>query len=670
MKRLSLFAFLGSALTFALEPMVGRMLLPTHGGAFYVWSTALTFFQGALLVGYLYAHYAAHRVGRWHLAVLLLPLAFLPLAVPGAVDPAAPIGGLLLSLTLGIGVPFAVLASTSVVAQLWLATSRLETRKDPYPLFAWSNAGSMVALVGYALVIEPVFGVEAQRIGWSVVYVLYVAVALAAVRGLKPSAAKPAEEPTDNDATSPARVRPRTVVYWLALSALPAAYLLAVTNVLTLEIGNVPLVWIVPLALYLGSFVLVFRSEPFQPRWLRRFWPHVALIACFVFYRSEGGAQFWLTPVHGLALLIVCLAAHGELHRTRPPPSRLTHYYVVMALGGWAGGAFVALAAPRLFTELTEYPLALAGTGLAFALWHGRRGIAAAPRGVVVGFAALSVLSGLGLLFGAPDAERLRVLEASRSPYGTYRVLETVGAGPRERRLASGNTVHGRERLDRPGVPMSYYAATGPLGAAITTLEGLHRVGVVGLGVGNVAGHFGPADEVVFFEIDPLVLELAERHFSFLASDAQVRTVLGDARLSLATEADEGAPGYDLVLVDAFTGDAVPVHLLTVEAVALYLSRVQAEGGLVLVHISSRYYDLAPFVVAAAGELSAHALEREDGADALEDASRYLALTRSEAARRRLRQAGFEDRAAGPNDVAWTDDHASTLHALLFARAR
>lgn len=667
MKRLSLFAFLGSALTFALEPMVGRMLLPTHGGAFYVWTTALTFFQGALLVGYLYAHYLAHRVGRWHILVLLAPLAFVPLAVPGEASPTSPILDLLLSLTLGIGVPFAVLASTSVVAQRWLADSTLEGQQNPYPLFAWSNAGSMVALVGYALVIEPFFGIEVQRIGWSLGYGLYVAVALVALSG-----AQPATAPSPKRATSKGeRIPARTALYWLALSGLPAAYLLGVTNVMTLEIGNVPLVWIVPLALYLGSFVLVFRDAPFQPRWLRRFWPHIALIACFAFYRSQGGAEFWLAPLHLVALLVVCLAAHGELHRTRPPPAQLTHFYVIMAFGGWLGGAFVALAAPRLFDELTEYPLALIGLGFTFVLWHGHKGIMAAPRGVALSLLALAALSALALAFGAPEAEALRVLEARRSPYGTYRVMETVGPGPTERRLASGNTVHGRERLDHPGTPISYYAPSGPLGAAVSTLEGSLRVGVIGLGVGGVTGHFDADDDIVFYEIDPLVLELAERHFGYLSGEAPVRTVLGDARLSLAAEARApAARGYDLLLVDAFTGDAVPVHLLTVEAVALYLSRIALEDGLVLVHISSRYYDLAPFVVAAASDLGAFVLDRADGPDTLEDASHYLALTRSENLRERLREAGFHDRRAGPDDVAWTDDHASTLHALFFARAR
>lgn len=647
-------------LLFSLEPMAGRLLLPRFGGAFHVWTTALMFFQGALFAGYCYAHFAADRLGRWHLLIVALPLAALPIGLGDAPSSEATVFAILGLLARHLALPFVVLSTTAVVAQRWLS----RTGEEPWSLYAASNAGSLGALLGYALIIEPFVGLELQRRAWSALFVVYVLASALAWRASR-RGSSPAPPPR-----SEGRPPLPRLVYWALLSAAPSAFLGAVTNLIALDIGSIPLVWVVPLAIYLGSFVVAFaRAKSGEatrvPGFVRRLWPHVAAVGLFFFTGGDAGGLAD-AAVHLVVLAFVCLAAHGELYRARPEPAELTRYYLVVALGGWIGGAFVALLAPALFRGLYEYPVAL--VALALTIGIGRRsalyGWLRGPRAPLLASAALVLVIVLKIAWATvAEPERGETLVIERSHYGLYRVTRTAREDGAVRDLVSGTTRHGRQREGDP-TPLSYYHPEGPLGDALALLERPRSVGVVGLGVGAAAGHLEAGERVRFFEIDPVVDALARREFTYLAdARAEVDVVIGDARVSLERESRRGAPRYDLLLVDAFAGDAIPTHLLTVEALDVYLSRL-AEDGVLLLHVSNRYYELAPVVAANAREraLAFRRIARIEGLALDEDPSQYVAI-----ARRPERLAPLEGwrepeaRAIAP----WTDDHVNVLEALL-----
>ncbi len=647
---LQLHVLTGAALLFAMEPMVGRLLLPAFGSAFHVWSTTLMFFQGALLLGYLYAHLLAPRIGRLHLALLLLPLAFLPFGTPvGPQDTS--VVGLLGTLASRFGVPFVVLASTSVVAQQWLAGSELDARNDPYRLYASSNAGSLLALLAYVFLWEPTVGLRRQAWWWAGGYVLYLITAYGSYRRVKPRMAA--------DAVGPRPPAPE-LLSWVLLAAVPSAFSLAVTNVFVLDLGNAPFVWVPPLVVYLLTFILVFGRARFNPRWFRRLWPHFTVLGLLA-YVLLPGVQGMAPLVYLAALFVVGLAAHGELYATRPEPPSLTWFYLALALGGWLGSVLVAIVAPLVFDQLWEYPLSILALWLLMGLRHRPWN---APRASIATFGLVLAAAALALFWRYAPAP---ALQTGRSPYGVYRVDETTDDGVRVRRLFSGRTLHGRQPIEAgQGVeatlsrdPVGYYLPAGPLGDVLRLLPTPRRLGVVGLGVGAVAGHLGLGESVTFFEIDPFVSELARRWFAYLDGPAQVRIVTGDARQRLAEEDAAGAPTYDLLLVDAFSGDAVPLHLLTREAMALYLRRV-GDRGLVLLHVSNRYFDLAPSVRAAAETMGRAAWIKNHvrSLAPLEDPSRYVLVGPTE----RLRAlAPFGWRPVDAAPVLLSDDRSSLL---------
>ena len=450
---LQLFVFLGAALLFAMEPMVGRLLLPAFGSAFHVWSTALMFFQGALFVGYLYAHVVAPRLGKVHLGLLLATLPFLPFAAPPPRE-APTIGALTLTLILRFGLPFVLLASTSVVAQHWLTRSKVAGRDEPYRLYASSNAGSLLALLAYVFLWEPFSGLRQQTWIWAVGYLLYLGTAFMAFQRTDPQPAAP-------ETLRAHRPPTRRLAYWTLVAAAPSALSISVTNVFVLDVGNAPLVWILPLVVYLSTFILVFGRAQFHPQWIRRLWPHVALLG-FVAYFLIAGVESWLPLVHLFVLFIVGVAAHGELHDTRPEPEGLTWFYLALSLGGWLGAALVAVVAPFVFEGLWEYPLSL--LALLAVLGIGKKAWTA-PKSSVAVFALFATCATLAVLFapnGALHRDGDDVLARRRSPYGVYRVVELVERGRRMRRLDSGRTVHGRQEL--VGAADDVHAMRDPLG--------------------------------------------------------------------------------------------------------------------------------------------------------------------------------------------------------------
>ena len=667
-------SFLGASLLFGLEPMVGRMLLPTYGGAYYVWTTALTFFSGALFLGYLYAHLLARRLGRAHLLVLLAALLFMPLVVPAATDAQAPLLTLLWALTRGVLVPFVALATTAVVMQLWWTRLALDSAST-HRLYAASNAGSMTALLTYVLFVDRVSGLERQGVIFTGLYLAYVALAalLAWLSHRRPSVSEVvgelpvAEDASTDDASTPTWAR---VLTWLALAALPSALLLGVTNVLVFEVGSAPFVWVLPLALYLLSFVVAFSGRAL-PRSVARLWPFLAAVGVFAAVRGEGGGEELSLVLHLVVLFVLALVAHTELYRRRGPAERLTHFYLAVALGGWIGGALVAWVAPSVLSSLLEYPLALGGLCLTFAILR-RRELRTLSRPMI----ALGVVFALALVGAAavsPDAQAQReVLTRSRSPYGLYRVTRVEIDGVRYRELMSGRIVHGREREgDAQPEPLAYYHRTGPLGDVTRAHLSLHRIGVVGLGVGATSATFDTAGRILFYEIDPEVLRLARRYFHFLCDDPRLEFRMGDARRVLARERAEHAAPLDLLLVDAFTGDAVPTHLLTREALQLYMARVRP-GGVVLVHASNLYYDLTSVLASTARSTGLAAAYRVHDSPLApgQTPSRYFALARRPGALDGLVALGWHRTRAGDgiSDIApFTDDHADTFGAFLRA---
>jgi spermidine synthase len=657
-RALRAFVFLGAFLLFAMEPLAGRQLVARFGGAFYVWTSALMFFQVALVGGYLYAHRVAGRIGRWHLAAVLACLALLPPAV--ASPPAdADARDVVVALGLRAAALAALLSATSVTAQRALA-GRVDDRAL-YALYALSNAGSLAALAVDALLFSPLLGLGAQAALWSALFALYAVAAVAALRGLRPE-----------DAPAPAPPTPaRDLAVWCAVAALTAAALSAVTNQLTLDAGQVPLLWTLPLGIYLGTFVLAFARVDRVPVAVRVVAPQAAAAGVWLCLGGDAGSPALQAALHLGCFALVVLAAHAELYAARPEPARLGAYYLAIAVGGAVGGALVALAAPRVFTSLAELPLALVGVVLAMA-WLRRSALRAwlraAPRRDVLARAAVPTLVVARLLLGARGEDGVRDVAARRSPYGLYHVLERADAAGRVRELVSGTTRHGRQRVGSPE-PLSYYHRAGSLGDAVASLRrpaGARRMGIVGLGVGAAAAYLAPGDRAVAFEIDPVVVALARAHFRFLA-DARgaVTVVTGDARARMTARDDV----FDLLLVDAFAGDAIPTHLLTREAVSLAMRRT-APDGIALFHVSNRFYDLRPVLAATARDLglALRWRERLTGLAEAEDPSRYVALARDPRALAALVARGWRDAAGLPRIAAWTDDRADPLG--LFLRQR
>ena len=667
---LKLFVCLGALLLFGLEPLVGRLLLPACGGGYQVWATCLMVFQGALFLGYVYCHLFAPRLGRGHLLVLALPLpivaAFVWRGAEGLTPAAsAPIASIVGWLAVWIVAPFAALASTGVVAQSWLARS--DPGADPYRLYAVSNAGSLAALLGYPLLVEPWLGLTAQRALWGVGYLLYLGLALR----VAPARTVPAERATPSAAPETPALGVGQVARWLALSAAPSALLMAVTNVIATDVGSAPFVWVVPLSLYLLSFVLVFGRRRFCPYALRRHWPELFLIATYVYVAEP--ASLWAGLLHLVVLFVACLVGHARLHAARPAASQLTAFYLLVALGGWLGGVFVSLVAPTAFDHLYEYPLSLLALALALVVGDGARIRSALGRegrlrsAASLLVAALAVL-GLGQLY--MSSRRTWIQARLRNHYGVYRVADTRDDRGRRRTLYHGTTEHGFETDG--GGPVGYYHPNSGLGDVLRVRrDGPLRLGLIGLGTGTCAAYAGPGDDLVYYEIDPDLEGLVRAHFGYLgaaeARGAQVEVVPGDARLSLSAGRAVPAGGFDVLLVDAFSSDAIPTHLLTREALAGLLARLAPDGWLVF-HLSNRYYDLVPVVLRAADALgapSAVKVRRVDlAAPTFENPTTYVALRAESGSLAPLLSRPGWATPSPPGGVAWTDDYANLLGPL------
>jgi spermidine synthase len=680
---------LGACLLFQIQFLLAKLILPWFGGSPSVWSTALVAFQVLLLAGYAYAHALAALPRRAQMlrhgaviAIVLALLAWRAAAWPSPVTPGdawkpdpdgSPVGQILILLTGAIGLPFVLLSSTSPLLQRWYA-DRFPDR-SPYRLYALSNFGSLAGLVSYPLLVEPRLDVFEQGRWWAAAYVLYAVAAITCMRAMRgvderPDEAslssRPAPAVPDSDISGP----PATTdhVLWLLLAAVPAALLQATTTKITQDVAAVPFLWMVPLAIYLCTFIVAFELPGLFSRGALTLAVAIGTAATL----GDWSGRVTLGLSMGL-LAGVGWCFHGELASLHPRPAWLTRYFLLVSAGGAIGSALVALGAPAVFDGLVEYPVTLVVAALLLGVVHVVRAerlesVAAARLARVVGvMCALlgGVVAGktaLGWLDLTSDA-----VFTSRNFFGALRVREQqFPTGERYLRLQHGTTLHGLQFLagDRIGTPTTYYTTSSGVGQALGALSMLDRparVGVIGLGVGTVAAYGRPGDGFTFFEIDPQVVALSTAPtplFRYLRdSKATVGIIGGDARLSLERE-----PGFDfdLLAVDAFSSDSVPVHLLTREAFVLYARHLRTRQSVLAVHVSNRYLELEAIVHAAGAAAGFAAVEVvDDIEDRDHERSTWMLLARDPAA-----LALFGELWTKPAIAPWTDASSNLLQAV------
>ena len=703
--------FTSAFLLFLVEPMIAKMELPRFGGSPAVWNTCLVFFQILLLAGYGYSHFAARRMSLRnqllvHGVLLLLPLAVLPPTLSAHTPPPGvwPVPSLVVALTVAVALPFLLLSTNASLVQHWYA---LGAGGEPYFLYSASNAGALIALLSYPLLIEPGLGLTWQRRGFAVGYVLFVALSGAFMwrvwraRGAQ-STHDSAREPAASD---PALLTPPTTrarLRWAGRAAVASALLLAVSLRIATDVASVPLLWVVPLGLYLVSFIVAFLP---RGRYPRRALSLAAAYLIAVEIAPPVQDLPWLQLALPLALLFVgCWVCHADLAEDRPAPAHLTDFYLWVAVGGCVGGLFCNLVAPLLFRSVAEYPIALVLLAFVLAVGDQPGALVRALRrpAPYVGLLALALVAfggawlaqrsgqawlrpvSLGVLLLALIARKIvwvfpvaalvfatallnvpltgSRLAAERSFFGTLRVVQ-LGAN---RALIHGTTYHGMQQTEPlRKEPLLYYHRASPLTEIMRAQPPGARIAITGLGTGGLAAWSQPGQSVTYYELDPTIEPIARRWFTYLAdSPASLRTVVGDARLTLP---EAPAHGFSLVFLDAFSSDAVPVHLLTIEALQLYLDKL-APSGVLAFHISNRYLDLARVLRGDARALGlASAIRRfrptpaqqEDGASPID----VVLLAREESALTPFRATGWLPLGATPS-TTWTDDRSSLLGLL------
>jgi len=660
--------FLSSFLLFLVQPLIAKLILPWFGGSAAVWTTCMLFFQALLLAGYGYAHLLEKKLGPGrlkpiiHSALLAAAVATLPISPSEAWKPGGdeePISRILLLLGASVGLPYLLVASTSPLLQAWFARAR--PGENPYRLFAVSNLASLIALVGYPFLVEPFLAAHEQVKLWSWLFVGFAV--LCAVVAWRTPRTRVKVEPTQVAAP----LAKQQVGLWLALSATGSVLLLATTNHLTQNVASIPLLWLAPLTLYLLTFIIAFEGRNwYRPQFV---WPFVLAWLCGMAWLLVDSDYHYNLPLQlGMflpGLFLGCLFCHGEIYRLRPEPRQLTKFYLVVSAGGALGGLFVAVVAPLVFDAY--YELGIGMTVLA---------LLAATRFAQLGrfqsLASLAVLMGVAAC-AAYDAfsyhRDVRVSE--RGFYGVLRVKEYGSPGEQGhlRRLVHGTIMHGEQYLERRGFITTYYQETSGIGVAIKSRHerGAIRVGVIGLGTGTIAAYGRPGDVYRFYDIDPRVVQLARQEFSFLAdSPAKVEIALGDARLTLEREPPQN---FDVLAVDAFSSDAIPVHLITREALGIYLKHMKRDG-IVAFHVSNRFLDLIPVVARIAKEQGAHAVlvndDPDDEDESLRSRSDWVLVSRDPAALESepIVEGGGREAEDQPHWRTWTDDYSNLVQIL------
>lgn len=696
---------LSAFLLFLLQPIVAKQILPWFGGSAAVWTTCMVFFQTVLLAGYAYSDLlirklAPRRQALIHAALLVASLAWLPVAVSEAFKPADasnPIGRIVLLLTATIGLPYLMLSTTGPLIQAWF--NRAHAGRRVYRLYALSNLASMLALLAYPPLIEPAASVRQQSLGWSLGYAAFVLLGLAAAwrAGRVPvaqehrragapqaaAAAAPAPQATlTPTSTSAAAAAPEAAPtpglrehgLWLLLSMLGSVLLLAVTNHITQNVASIPFLWVLPLSLYLASFILCFDGRGWY--WRRTY----ALLSCAAIVLMFGALSWrvdWTVPsigrgivpiaeavpLYAAGLFVLCMFCHGELVARKPAPAHLTRFYLMVSLGGALGGALVGVVAPLALSWYWEFPIALVVLALLLALLTGGW-----LRPVAIAVLCATLAGGADYLVQV----RRDAIEITRNFYGVLRVRTTgsVEAGTARHVLIHGVINHGDQYLSPPRSrqPTTYYGESSGVGLALSALRARDgqpplRIGVVGLGTGTLAAYGRAGDTLRLYELNPAVLELATRRFTYLRdSAAAIATPLGDARLSLEREAPQA---FDLLAVDAFSGDSIPTHLITREAALLYRRHMAADG-VIAMHVTNRYIDLAGVTRQMADALGWQAIAVDDAVPEGPGLykSLWVLITGNPALAGRLIAEGGRPVPPQPGLRAWTDDYNNLFQVL------
>ena len=667
--------FTASTLVFLVQPMFAKMILPRLGGSSAVWNTCVLFFQTSLLFGYLYAHLTTRwlrprRQAMVHLTLMVAALAFLPLTLGEGSPPSSsdPVWWLLGTMTVRLGLPFLAVSTMAPLVQRWFATLPLPSAANPYFLYAASNIGSMVGLLAYPFILEPLSGTQMHARLWLLGYVVLIALvgacALSAAHG---------DDGRSTVVQRRAAITWRRRAMWTMLACVPSSLMLGVTTHMSTDLAAIPLLWVLPLSAYLLTFILAFSHVTWVPDYVvARARPFLALAVMASVAGTLHGP--WLIPVHLAAFFAAALCCHTALVRTRPGADDLTEFYVWISVGGMLGGVFNALVAPHVFNGLFEYPLVLALACFVRVptsepdepLESSRRFSAqrVAPALVVAVAILLTVVE-------SSRSKRGQLIFADRSFFGVARV--SVAPDGASHLLHHGSTLHGLQNLpaDTACEPQSYYGSGGPVGELFGTAgPDFTNVAVVGLGAGGLACYAAPGTKWTFFEIDPLIERVARDPglFTFLRnSQGQIAVEIGDGRKKL----EDAAPrSFDLIVIDAFSSDSVPVHLMTREAVDLYASRLRP-GGIIALHISNRYLQLEPVIAAIVAPTELRALTRVDADVPAADAARgripsHWVLLTAEANRLAdlAREPGWRALKGQPGIHAWTDDYSNILKSL------
>lgn len=674
--------FVSAFLLFQVQPIISKFILPWFGGTPAVWTTCMVFFQSVLFAGYLYAHLSQTFLKPWaqalvHAALICAALLMLPIQPSSEWKPTAgeaPTFHILLLLGATVGLPYFVLSSTGPLLQAWF--SKACPGRSPYRLYALSNLGSLLALLSFPFYVEPRFALASQVTFWSLGFVVFGVIcawgAMAAWRASNRQSECSTAATTDTAATAPPERG--HVLLWLALPALASLMLLATTNHVCQDVAVIPFLWVLPLSLYLLSFIICFD----HPRWYwRRTYATAAIITLGIvtaidqLIATGSGIAFSFTTeitLHFAALFFLCMVCHGELVRLRPNPKYLTMFYLMISAGGAAGGMFVSLVAPAAFSTFFEWKLGLVAGCLVAALvvLSAQPGFQLKPRYYFAAPVFALLFLGMNSASKLRDGEDGVPLHA-RSFYGVVSVAERDKGNPERHRkdFYSGRIIHGVQfqSPEKRDLPTAYFGKQAGAGRILTAMEdrGPLRVGVIGLGIGTLASYARPGDEFRFYEINPEVVRVANDQFTYLKDcKGHVTTAVGDGRLSLEQESGQ----YDLLMLDAFSGDSVPTHLLTTEAFDIYLKHLAPEGA-IAVNVSNRYLNLIPIVTAVARHFGLESLHFSSvGNPKLGTMpAEWMLLTRNTQLLDKLRPQAVVE-APGKELAPWTDDHADLFSIL------
>lgn len=649
--------FLSAFLLFQIELIIAKLFLPAYGGSYLVWGACVVFFQFVLLVGYVFAHLGITRLGikkyLWvHLALFFVPFLFFPgrdIQVHAHTGTLPLMLDIFVGLLTSIGPVFFMCSTVSLVTQAWIAGSANQKGRHPYSLYAISNIGSFAALWTYPFVFEYLLPISKQIEIWRWMYVVLVVLNIAALKWV-PIAAS-AEQSALNRETAAAPVAKSILLRWFLLSAGAVMLFLSVTNIITYEVAPMPLLWIIPLSVYLLSFILCFKEKPWYPSWMAM-GVYVSFVVCIIaFFRIK----FALLPatlaivVFNAALFFLTMHAQNELIKSKPAPRHMTLFYVMISLGGFCGGFVTSWVIPLISNSAVEFLCGLALIAVTF------------PRRVAK--IVLSAIIAGAFVFNAVYQTKLHLLRM-RNYYGIYLVYNNNNV----RIFSHGTTLHGLQFLDpqKRFIPLGYYSPNTPFGDLFkNNVFEPRRLGAVGLGAGSIAMFSSPERPIDFYELDPDVVKIAEKYFWYLSlAPGPVKNIVGDARVSIA---NSGGTMYDMIIVDAFGADSVPVHLINKDGFELYRRHLTERGGIVL-HIPSRYFNLKPVIANVAKELNAYALYKSCLQDGLTMETTWAVMTWDKGRYETLVTQGWVPMHADqfkPMRV-WTDDYSTTLPIIMF----